>query len=145
MKPRRLLFLSVFILFLAPLANAQSRVQTPALINHGLLAYAQNGLNTALQLWLQNSLLDRTTLLKGELAALKYADAHYGAFESGEVMHTVSITPRVSRVYLVLYYERAPVWAWFDIYRTRQGTEVISDVFFSAKVQVILPPELLSQ
>jgi len=145
MKTRLVLVLSVMMLCLAPGAFAQSRVQPPALINQGLLAYAQNGLGTALQLWLQNSLLDRTTLLKGELAALKYADANYGAFENGEVMHTVSLTPRVTRVYVVLYYERAPVWAWFDIYRTRHGTEVISDVYFSAKVQVILPPELIAQ
>ncbi len=145
MKTRLVLVLSIVMLFLAPCATAQSRVQPPALINQGLLAYAQNGLNTALQLWLQNSLLDRNTLLKGELAALKYADANYGAFENGEVMHTVSLTPRVTRVYVVLYYERAPVWAWFDIYRTRHGTEVISDVYFSAKVQVILPPELIAQ
>jgi hypothetical protein len=145
MKIRPVLLLSVAMLCLAPFASAQNRVQPPALINQGLLAYAQNGLGTALQLWLQNSLLDRTTLLKGELAALKYADANYGAFESGEVMLTVALTPRVSRVYLVLYYERAPVWAWFDIYRTRHGTEVISDVYFSAKVEVILPSELRTQ
>lgn len=126
-------------------ANAQPRPQPPALINQGLLAYAQNDLNTALQIWLQYSLLDRTTLLRGELAALKYADAHYGAFESGEVMHIAVITPRVTRVYLVLYYERAPLWAWFDLYQTRRGNQVISDVFFSPKVQVILPAELMPQ
>jgi hypothetical protein len=85
------------------------------------------------------------TLLRGELAALKYADAHYGAFESGEVMHIAVITPRVTRVYLVLYYERAPLWAWFDLYQTRRGNQVISDVFFSPKVQVILPAELMPQ
>lgn len=144
MNPRSFLLLLALSIGSAPLANAQSGLQPPALINQGLLAYAQNGLNTALQLWLQNSLLDRATLLKGELSALKYADANYGAFESGEVMRTVSLTPRVKRVYLVLYYERAPVWAWFDIYRTRHDTEVICDVFFSAKVQVILPPDLIA-
>jgi hypothetical protein len=145
MKLRPVFVLSVLMFCHAPFALAQNRSEPPALINQGLLAYAQNGLNTALQLWLHNSLLDRSTLLKGELAALKYADANYGAFESGEVMHTVALTPRVTRVYLVLYYERAPVWAWFDLYRTRQGTEVISDVFFSPKVQVILPSALLAQ
>ncbi|MBC8040179.1 MAG: hypothetical protein H7Y06_06535 [Opitutaceae bacterium] len=142
---RPVLVMSVLMLCIAPFAIAQNRVEPPSLINQGLLAYAQNGLNTALQLWLQNSLLDRTTLLKGELAALKYADANYGAFESGEVMHKVALTPRVTRVYLVLYYERAPVWAWFDLYRTRTGAEVISDVYFSAKVDVILPSELRTQ
>jgi hypothetical protein len=125
-------------------AHAQARPPIPDLINQGLTAYAQNGLSNALQIWLQNSLLDRATLLRGELAALKYADAQYGLFESGEVMRVAVITPRVTRVYLVLYYERAPLWAWFDLYRTRNGSQVISDVYFSPKVQVILPPDLVA-
>jgi hypothetical protein len=134
------------LLALTPLAaSAQTKPPVPELINQGLNAYAQSGLNTALQIWLQNSLLDRDTLLRSELAALKRADASFGLFESGEVMRVAVITPRVTRVYLVLYYERAPLWAWFDLYRTRGGNQVISDVFFSPKVQVILPAELVAQ
>jgi len=144
MKTRPLVVLSLLLLGLAPSAFAQTSTQPPELINQGLRAYSQNGLNTALQLWLQNSLLDRATLLRGEMAALKQADANFGAFESGEVMRSVAITPRVTRVYLVLYYERAPLWAWFDLYRTRNGAQVISDVYFSPKVQVILPAELIT-
>lgn len=129
----------------APLASAQPKPPVPELINQGLISYAQNGLNNALQTWLHHSLLDRNTLLRSELAALKFADANYGLFEKGEVMRVAEITPRVTRVYLVLYYERAPLWAWFDLYRTRSGNEVISDVYFSPKVQVILPADLVER
>ncbi len=139
-----LIVLGALLLALPPAALAQPKPPVPELINQGLNAYAQSGLNTALQLWLQNSLLDRTTLLRSELAALKQADATYGLFESGEVMRVAIITPRVTRVYLVLYYERAPLWAWFDLYRTRAGNQVISDVFFSPKIQVILPADLVA-
>ena len=127
----------------APAARAQTRQPIPDLINQGLIAYTQTGLNAALQVWLQNSLLDRATLLKSELSILKQADASYGLLESGEVMRQVAITPRVTRVYMVFYYERAPLWAYFDLYKTRNGNQVISDVFFSNKVQVILPSELM--
>lgn len=144
MKTRPLFLVSLLLLGLAASGFAQTSTQPPELINQGLRAYSQNGLNTAVQLWLQNSLLDRATLLRSEMAALKQADAHFGAFESGEVMRSVAITPRVTRVYLVLYYERAPLWAWFDLYRTRNGNQVISDVYFSPKVQVILPAELIT-
>ncbi|MFA6959162.1 MAG: hypothetical protein WC205_00235 [Opitutaceae bacterium] len=143
MKTRLTILLTVLLLGIASPAQAQTRLQTPPLINQGFIAYAQNGLNTALEVWLQNSLLDRATLLRGEMLALKQADATFGAFQNGEVMHIVSITPRVTRVYTVLYYERAPLWGWFDLYQTRNGNVVISDVFFSPKVQVILPPDLL--
>lgn len=142
--PFALLVLGALLLGQPSTALAQSKTPVPELINQGLNAYAQSGLNTALQIWLQNSLLDRTTLLRSELAALKQADATFGLFESGEVMRTAAITPRVTRVYLVLYYERAPLWAWFDLYRTRNGNQVISDVFFSPKVQVILPADLVA-
>ncbi len=137
-----LLALGSLLLALPFAAFAQSKPPVPELIKQGLDAYAQSGLNTALDIWLQRSLLDRTTLLRSELAALKQADSQYGLFESGEVMDVAIITPRVTRVYLVLYYERAPLWAWFDLYRTRSGNQVISDVFFSPKVRVILPAEL---
>ena len=133
------------LLVIAPVSRAQTRQPVPELINQGFNAYAQSGLNSALQVWLQNSLLDRNTLLRNELAALKQADATYGLFESGEVMQQVAITTRVTRVYLVLYYERAPLWAYFDLYKTRNGSEVISDIFFNTKVQVILPSDLLTK
>jgi len=130
------------LLLAAPaVSRAQQRQPMPELISQGLNSYAQSGLTTALQVWLQNSLLDRNTLLRGELAALVKADANYGMFESGEVLQIAVITPRISRVYLVMYYERAPVWAWFELYRTRSGNQVISDVFFSTKAQVILPAQ----
>ncbi len=142
-------FLSVLLVVAALAASSVCRAQNnqpvPEIINQGFNAYAQTGLNSALQVWLQNSLLDRNTLLKTELAALKQADATYGLFESGEVMRQVAITPRVTRVYLVLYYERSPLWAYFDLYKTRNGTQVISDIFFNTKVQVILPAEFLTQ
>ena len=141
MKPRLVLVLTALLVCVVSPAGAQSRQQPPELINQGLLAYAQSGLNTALQIWLQNSQLDRATLLRSEMAALKQADSTFGMFESGEVMRIAVITPRVTRVYLALYYEKAPLWAWFDLYRTRNGNHVISDVFFSPKVQVILPAE----
>ncbi|HEY9248531.1 MAG TPA: hypothetical protein VIO38_05345 [Rariglobus sp.] len=133
------------LLAFSPAVRADSKPAVPELINQGLNAYAQSGLNTALQIWLQNSLLDRNVLLRGELATLKQADASYGLFESGEIMHVAVITPRVTRVYLVMYYERAPIWAWFDLYRTRNGNQVISDVYFSTKAQVILPAELMGR
>lgn len=129
----------------AHVAGAQPNQPVPDLINQGLKSYAQNGLNNALETWLRHSLLDRNTLLRSELAALIYADRHYGLFEKGEIMRVAEITPRVTRVYLVLYYERAPLWAWFDLYRTRAGNEVISDVYFSPKVQVILPSDLVER
>ncbi len=145
MKTPLTFLLLTSLLFAAPFARAQSRQPVPELINQGFNAYAQTGLNAALQLWLQNSLLDRNTLLKNELVPLKQADATYGLFESGEVMRQVAITPRVTRVYLVLYYERAPLWAYFDLYKTRAGNQVISDIFFNTKVQVVLPVEYLAQ
>ncbi|MFA6287026.1 MAG: hypothetical protein WC661_06525 [Opitutaceae bacterium] len=139
------LLLVVAALAAAPVAHAQNRQPVPEIINQGFNAYAQTGLSAALQVWLQNSLLDRATLLKTELAALKQADTTYGLFESGEVMRQVAITPRVTRVYLVLYFERSPLWAYFDLYKTRNGNQVISDIFFNTKVQVILPAEFLAQ
>lgn len=121
---------------------AQTRQPVPEIINQGFNAYAQNGLNSALQVWLQSSLLDRRTLLSNEMAELSKADAKFGLFEGGEVMRVATITPRVTRVYVVMYYEKAPLWAWFDIYRTRSGALALSDVFFSPKVSVILPADV---
>lgn len=145
MKPLLRVCLLLSLLCCAPFALAQRHAEPPELIAQGIRTYSQNGLETALRVWLQNSLLDRSVLLRSELAALKYADNNYGKFESAEVLQEVRITSRVSRVYLVFYYERAPLWAWFDVYRTRNGTEVISDVFFNPKAEIILPSELTAR
>lgn len=135
------------LLWATPVIHAQSRTSgpVPELINQGFNAYAQTGLNAALQVWLQNSLLDRNTLLKNELLALKQADATYGLFENSESLREVALTSRVTRIYLVLNYERAPLWGYFDLYRTHSGNQVISDICFNAKAQAILPTELFLQ
>ncbi len=126
-------------------AAETAKPAVPRLIDQGLAAYSQSGLNTALQFWLENSTLDRTTLLRGELAALSHADAHHGRFEDGKALRTTTVAPRVTRVYLILHYERAPLWAWFDVYRTRTGAQVVADVFFSSKADAVLPPDLLGR
>ena len=145
MKTRSTLVLLIVLLVSAPFTRAQNQPGIPDIINQGFNAYAQTGMNSAVQLWLQNSLLDRATLMKTEMAALKQADATYGLFEKGEIIRQVALTPRVTRYYLVLYYERAPLWAYFDLYKLRGGNQVISDLYFNNKVQVILPSEMLVQ
>lgn len=145
MNLRPLLLLAALALSIPALVTAQTPPPIPIVIEQGFDAYAQNGLTSALDTWGNHSLLDRAALFKSEVPALKLADANFGLFERGEVVRTVAVTGRLTRVYVVLYYERAPLWAWFDLYTTRQGKQVISEVFFSPKLHQVLPEDILER
>lgn len=144
MNLRTLLSLAIVLVGLAPAASpAQTSQPMPLAIAQGLDAYAQNGLNSALEIWAGNTALDRATLFKSEVPTLRLADANFGLFDRGEVLRVLPVTAQLTRVYVVLYYERAPLWGWFDLYTTRQNKQAISEVFFSPKLSQVLPSELL--
>jgi len=54
----------------------------------------------------------------------------------------VALGRRVLRAYIVVFYERGPLYFHFDSYRA-SGNWIVVAFLFNTKPELILPPELL--
>jgi hypothetical protein len=74
---------------------------------------------------------------KGAIEALRQAADKFGAFKDFDVLGMQEISPRVRNYYLVLNYERGPLFAKFAMYRSEDAGWVLLGLtldFDSAKV-----------
>jgi hypothetical protein len=113
----------------------------PEPIIAGLEAYSKDGCNAAVDVWLKNSVMDRVPGARGQLAQIAQVEEFYGRYEGYELVRDSMLTPRLVRYYLAIYYERGPLWVYFDIYEKKDGSFLITEVQFNTKANLILPSD----
>lgn len=124
----------IFLLVLLPLAAAYAQstddsprhnapVQTPApvlppVVVSGLDGYKAKGAEEAIRLWVKDSPLEGGKDAANQVSALHQIEELYGAYQWFEVVRMREVSPRTLTVYLVLDYERGPLFARFTVYRS---------------------------
>jgi len=129
-----------FLLFVPSSRPARAQGQPlgiPPVITQGLDAYRNTGLDQAFRAWMRNSPLRWTPSIA---APLQEAQQEFGAFSSWELIDIQGISPHTRVVYMVLDYERGPVFAKFLAYDTSQQGWVLTSLRFSMDPDAILPP-----
>lgn len=126
-------------LALATRAVAQSR-DLPPIVRAGLEAYKARGADSALATWLKNSPVPAQSTPPAR-AALEQIESSYGHMTGYDVLSVVPLGSHVARTYLMILYERGPLYAWFDTYRSTDDW-VLTGFLFNTKPDLILPPAL---
>lgn len=123
----------------AQVSKSSSSAEAPApIVITGLEAYKEKGPEEAVKAWIKGSGIDGSKDALAQSNTLRQVEDYYGKYQSYEVVKTQSISPRVQAVYLVLDYEKGPLFAKFVNYRTDQGW-VLAYFSFNTKEEVILP------
>ncbi len=131
---------SFWLLFLivTSLSTSQQTPRLPTPVESGLQAYQTSGATAAVRSWLADSpLASQRDLLNKTVAEFKAIEQTYGAFSSYEVLGIKSFGQRSLRCYLVLQYEKGPVFIYFDSYRTAKRWTV-TGFLFNTKADLIL-------
>jgi len=125
---RKLVFLCSCALLLAPLASsAQAPAskekavgEVPPIVLSGLQAYRDGGPDAALRAWTKGSPLEgsKDALSQGNI--LRQVQDYYGTYRGFEVVSTRDISPKTRVVYLVLDFDKGPLFAKFVTYRSEQ-------------------------
>ena len=126
----------------AATTHAAEDSKIPAPILKGLEAYKSDGFAGAADVWIKNSVLDGNAAAKGQLMALTEVERFFGKYEGHELLRVVRTSSRTQRLYIVLYYEKGPLWSYFDIYEMKNGVFMISELLFNTKAAIILPPDV---
>lgn len=145
---KRPIFLFLLLFLTMPIVYSQSpddpprhnpAVALPAVILSGLDGYKSKGAEEAVRLWVKDSPLEGGNDAASQVAALHQIEQQYGAYQWYEIVSTREITPRALAIYVVLDYERGPLFVRFTIYRSNHRW-IMTDFDFNTREENIFPP-----
>ena len=135
---KRLLLL--FLLTCALTGSALAQIPIPSIVTDGLAAYQENGSQAAMSVWnkgaLMDTLVDQTTRLNSLFSQVELG---YGKMTGYEPIRVVVIAPSLLRVYILLKFDKGPLYGSFDCYKTKTGW-IIASMDCNTKPEIILPP-----
>ena len=143
MTVRACVFLLPVILACSCSPSRNSGGEVPPVVGAGLETYRTNGLSSAYKVWANRGPLESDTSARDNFViGLEKVQTVYGKVMGYEIVKVVKVSSSVRRVYAVVQYEKAPVYASFDCYRPGDKWYV-TDLLFHTKVNMVFPPSLL--
>lgn len=117
--------------------------EIPKIVTDGIKTYQNSGAAAAVALWYKGSAMENDAGATAHVTDLFGGIEHtFGKMTGFEPVKVVEISPSVRRIYILLQFEKGPVYASFDCYNA-QGTWIISSMDFNTKAEMILPQNLL--
>jgi hypothetical protein len=143
---RKLVFLCSCALLLAPLTSpAQASGskekgigELPRIVVSGLQAYKDQGPDEAVRAWIKGSGIDGSKEALSQGNVLRQIQDYYGTYRTFEAVSTQDISPKVRVIYLVMDFEKGPVFAKFVAYRSEQGW-IMAYFNFNTKEELVFP------
>lgn len=138
----RLLPMSIIaVLWSAPLTAAPG--QLPPVVQDGLKALRDNGAAAAVEFWTKSWTGPADSGKREQLQqGLGNLATYTGSLRDWDVLRTIEVTPHVKRYYLVLVFQRQPVYALFVVYRPEQDW-IVTGVYFNTEASKVFPSSIL--
>lgn len=123
----------------APVLRGQA-VTLPPIVRAGLEAYKLRGATAAVAMWMKDSpITDLSDVTRG----LEQIETVYGKMVGYEPLETVAFGSYASRTYLVILFDKGPVYARFDCYMPKDQW-IVTAFLFNTKPELILPAKMMS-
>ena len=103
--------------------------------------YKDVGADACIAAWIKNGPLEGNKQVLGDASVLTQAGQSLGKFETYDVAGAHDLTQRIRVWYLVLNYDKGPLYARFVLYRSND-TWLVTDLDFNIHDESILPPSL---
>jgi len=135
-------------LLIAPVALAQTSdpnnapAALPPVISDGLTLYKTHAPDAVITAWTQGGPLEGNKDAYAQAGLMYQVQNLYGVYQGYEVVVSQTLSQRTEVFYLVMHYEKGPLFAKFVVYKTRTGWVVTS--FNLSKEDTILPqPDMM--
>jgi hypothetical protein len=144
---KHVFFLCCCALFLARLVSAaqtpSSREQgagesLPPIVVLGLEAYKSSGPEEAVRAWIKGSAIDGSKDALSQANLLRQIQDYYGTYRAFEIVSTKDLSPKTRVIYLVLDFEKGPLFAKFVVYRSGQAW-ILAYFNFNTKEELVFP------
>lgn len=120
---------------------SSNAVDLPQFVISGLNSYKAKGPEEAVKSWIANSPIDGSTAALTQANNLRQIQDFYGTYESYELVTSRAISPSTQVIYLVLRYEKGPLFARFVTYKSAKGW-ILTSFDFNTKQEAVFPPSL---
>ena len=111
----------------------------PPIIASGLQAYKEKGAEEAVKAWIKGSAIDGSKEALSQASNLQQIQVFYGAYQGFEVAGSRDISPKVRILYLIVDFEKGPLFAKFVVYRAEQGW-ILTNFNFNTKEDLLPSP-----
>ncbi len=144
---KHLFFLCCCALFFAPLVSGAQFSSPkemgageglPPIVLLGLEAYKSSGPEEAVRAWIKGSALDGSKDALSQANVLRQIQDYYGTYRAFEIVSTKELSPKTRVVYLILDFEKGPLFAKFVVYRSGQAW-ILAYFNFNTKEELVFP------
>jgi hypothetical protein len=145
---RNTISLSLLTALCLTTSSCAAKPEIPKVIADGFSAYQTSGSKDALALWLKGSPVENDAATSANMnGLLSQVEKAYGKMSGFELIRTVPISPSVQRIYIVIRFERGPLYALFDCFKPSldkaNPTWIVNNLECNIAAKAILPPALL--
>ena len=144
MQLKRAVAIIVTCVALSAATYAAQGPSVPPVVRRGLDAYRSSGGDAAVRAWLVNSPLANDSGAANSVIVLRRLEQVYGSMVGDEVLKVNPIGNHVVRVYVVLLFQKGPVYMWLECYETASQW-LVSAFLFNPRPDPILPSTLLNR
>jgi len=118
--------------------GAQESGEVPKIILSGLEAYKAEGAEAAIKAWIKDSSIEGSKDALSQANVLRTVQDYYGAYKTFDVIRTRNLSPTTRVIYMILDYEKGPLFSKFVVYRAEKGW-VLTMFTFNTKEELIVP------
>jgi hypothetical protein len=123
-------------------AQKQLNAALPEIITDGFIAYKEKGPEEAVKVWIRGSPIDGSKDALTQANNLRQVQDYYGAYTSHDVIAIEEPTARTHLIYMIMNYEKGPLFAKFTIFKTDLGW-VLINFNFNTKDEAVFPAGLI--
>jgi hypothetical protein len=130
----------VLLLLVATPQRVAAQDEVPRIVQQGIALLRSGNCGQAFDLWAghwpdpqKSQMSDSCSLLQDNGGALKGYD----------LLRVVTITPRLARIYLVLVYERQPIYFMFVAYKPDTPDWTINTINWNSDPDKVIPKEIV--
>ena len=137
---RKLLVFTTLLIFTCP---SLVFAEAPNYIIEGFKAYEKAGPKEAIERWLRGSPSEGSQTLLARANILEQIGDLYGTYQGYDLYKSISVGPRSSIFFIIVYFENAPVYSRFVAYKNSSGEVVHRDIDFSTEIDKVWPPNII--
>jgi hypothetical protein len=124
--------------------SALAQKDVPNIVTDGFAAYQKSGGKAALAAWLKGSPMENDTTTNINMTGLLgQIETAYGKMVGFDTLRVVVVSPALQRVYVLIKFEKGPMYASFDCYKAPAGW-IIPILNFNTKASEVLPANFLN-
>ena len=121
--------------------SKQAQKSVPLCIQAGMDAYKAKGPEEAVRAWIKDSPIDGSKDALTQANFLRQIQDYYGAYQGYEIVSSRNLSSKAQIIYLVVNYEKGPLFGKFVTYKSDAGW-ILTSFIFNTKEEVIFPPSL---